>query len=223
MPKRLTDHSADLCERPRRRLNSTFDFSIQMPLPINKRELLNSLQAAYSKLVEEAAGIPSGLERDPGVEGGISPCDLIAYQIGWGRLLLSWDDIETQGEIAEMPAPGFKWNQLGLLADSFYEEQHDQTLEQLLGKFGALVGQIRLHIESNSEETLFGVGKRHWAGQKWPLAKWIQVNTVAPYESARTKLRKWKKSNPSFQGAAGKLRLPMPCALRAPAAPELKR
>jgi hypothetical protein len=29
--------------------------------------------------------------------------------------------------------------------------------------------------------------------------------------------------NPSFQGTAGKLRLPVPSALRAPAAPELKR
>ena len=186
-----------------------------MPLPINKRELLKALQAAYSKLVEEAAEVPSELERDPGVDAGISPCDLIAYQIGWGRLLLSWDDIETQGEIVEMPAPGFKWNQLGSLANSFYNEQRDQTLEQLLAKFDALVAQIRLFIESNSEDTLFGVGKRHWAGQKWPLAKWIQVNTVAPYGSARTKLRKWKKSNPSFLGAAGKL--------RAPAALELKR
>jgi hypothetical protein len=30
-------------------------------------------------------------------------------------------------------------------------------------------------------------------------------------------------SNLSFQGTAGKLRLPVPSALRAPAAPELKR
>lgn len=53
-----------------------------MPLPTNKSELLNSLQAAFSKLYEEAASIPTELERDPEIEGGISPCDLIAYQIG---------------------------------------------------------------------------------------------------------------------------------------------
>jgi hypothetical protein len=170
-----------------------------MPLPINKDELLSNLQAAYSKLVEEAASIPSELERNPELEGGISPCDLIAYQIGWGYLLLSWDDLETRGEAVQMPAPGFKWNQLGLLANSFYRKHHEQTLKQLLAQFDVLFGEIRLFIESNSEDTLFGIGKRHWAGQKWPLAKWIQVNTVAPYGSARTKLRKWKKSNPSFQ------------------------
>lgn len=170
-----------------------------MLLPSNKNQLLSSLQTAYAKLVEEAAAIPSALERNRELEGGISPCDLIAYQIGWGRFLLSWDDLETNGNTVVMPAPGFKWNQLGLLANSFYQEHHEQTLKQLLTEFEVLVGKIRVLIESNSEDALFCLGKRHWAGQKWPLAKWIQVNTVAPYGSARTKLRKWKKSNPSFQ------------------------
>ena len=175
-----------------------------MSLPINKTQLLNSLQTAYSKLVEEAAAVPSDMERNPELEGGISPCDLIAYQIGWGRLLLSWDDLETHGETVEMPAPGFKWNQLGLLAKSFYKEQNDQTLMQLLAQFEALEKRVRFFIESNSEDTLFGIGNRHWAGQKWSIAKWIQVNTVAPYGSVSAKLRQWKKSNPSFHRICAK-------------------
>ncbi len=169
-----------------------------MPLPTNKNQLLGSLRAAYSKLVEEAAAVPSDMERRPELEGGISPCDLIAYQIGWGKLLLSWDELEARGETVEMPAPGFKWNQLGLLAKSFYQEQNTQTLKQLLAQFEALEERIRTFIESSSEDALFGIGKRQWAGQKWPLAKWIQVNTVAPYGRACAKLRKWKKSNPSI-------------------------
>ena len=169
-----------------------------MPLPINKRELLDRLQTAYARLVDEAADVPAELEREPTVEGGVSPCDLIAYQIGWGKLLLSWDDSESKGEVVEMPAPGFKWNQLGLLAKSFYIERHEQTLAQLLVEFGRLVGDLRCFIESKSEASLFGVGQRRWAGQKWPLAKWIQVNAVAPYASARAKLRKWKKANPAL-------------------------
>ncbi|OMG52502.1 hypothetical protein BJN45_14510 [Azonexus hydrophilus] len=136
-----------------------------MPLPTNKHQLLSSLQAAYSKLIEEAAEVPSELERNPELEGGISPCDLIAYQIGWGRLLLSWDDLETNGQTVEMPAPGFKWNQLGLLAKSFYQEQNEQTLKQLLAQFETLEERMRLFIESSSEDTIFSIGKRHWAGR----------------------------------------------------------
>lgn len=165
-----------------------------MPLPINKSELLRNLEAAYQKLHQEVATAPSELERDPGIEGGISPCDLIAYRIDWGRLLLSWDELENQGQSVDMPAPGFKWNQLGLLAGHFHQQHRDQSLEQSLAKFELLVGDRLRFIESNSEDTLFGIGKRQWAGPKWPLAKWIQVNTIAPYGSARTKLRKWKTS-----------------------------
>lgn len=178
-----------------------------MPLPINKHELLDRLQTACSKLVDEAAGVPAELEREPTVEGGVSPCDLIAYQIGWGRLLLSWDDSESKGEVAAMPAPGYKWNQLGLLATSFYAAKHDQTLAQLLVEFGLLVGDLRLFIEAKSEASLFVVGQRRWAGQKWPLAKWIQVNTIAPYGNARAKLRKWKRANPALRRAGMKAAL----------------
>lgn len=165
-----------------------------MPLPANKRELLNSFDAAFSKLFDELASVPFEQERVPGIEGGLSPCDLVAYQIGWGRLLLAWDRLEAQGRPVEMPAHGFKWNQLGPLARSFYQEFGDHTLAQLLSRFAALADEIRGFIEASSEGLLFGVGERRWAGAKWPLAKWIQVNTVAPYGSARTKLRKWKKS-----------------------------
>lgn len=170
-----------------------------MPLPSNKRDLLTSLQTAYDRLVEELAAVPPALERDPGLEGGVSPCDLVAYQIGWGRLLLGWDAHEARGEVPLMPAPGFRWNQLGLLAQAFYRERQGQSLAQLLVDFAELVERLRSFIESGSEEFLFGIGVRRWTGPKWPLAKWIQVNTIAPYGSARARLRRWKKSQPMFQ------------------------
>jgi hypothetical protein len=185
-------------------VNYAFDLIIHMPLPTTKTELLHNFQAAYSKLIKEAGAVPLDLERIPELEGGLSPCDLIAYQIGWGKLLLSWEDLEIHGKTVHMPAPGFKWNQLGLLAESFYQEQHEQTLKHLLVQFEVLKERIHLFIESKSEDTLFGIGKRRWAGQKWPLAKWIQVNTIAPYGSATAKLRKWTKSKNKENRGQGK-------------------
>lgn len=169
-----------------------------MPIATHKADLLKELESAYARLHEEAASIPPALERCAGLEGGISPCDLIAYQIGWGRLLLSWDALEARGEAVDMPAPGFKWNQLGLLANSFHQARSGHTLERLLAEFELLVGRIRRFIDTCTEDELFRIGVRHWAGEKWPVAKWIQVNTIAPYKSARTKLRRWKKSAPSY-------------------------
>lgn len=164
-----------------------------MPLPCNKAELLLNFDSAYSKLIKELATIPEQETRLPEIEGEISACDLLAYQIGWGRLLLQWDKDELQGKPSQMPAPGFKWNQLGLLAQSFYAHHCNSSLSQLHAEFAELAEQIRQFILDNEESTLFEQGKRNWAGDKWPLVKWIQVNTIAPYQSARSKLRRWKK------------------------------
>ncbi|AMC34857.1 ClbS/DfsB family four-helix bundle protein [Janthinobacterium sp. B9-8] len=164
-----------------------------MPLPCNKAELLLNFDSAYSKLIKELATIPEQDTRLPEIEGKISACDLLAYQIGWGRLLLQWDKDELQGKPAQMPAPGFKWNQLGLLAQSFYTRHCNSSLSQLHAEFAELAGQIRQFILDNEESTLFEQDKRKWAGDKWPIVKWIQVNTIAPYQSACSKLRRWKK------------------------------
>ena len=168
-----------------------------MPLPANKTELQRRLQDAHAKLAETAAAVPAEREREPALAGGLSPCDLIAYQIGWGRRLLAWEASEADGGVAEMPAPGYKWNQLGALAQAFYAEHRERTLAQLLAEFEALVGELQSFVAATSEEALFGLGQRRWAGPKWPLVKWIQVNTIAPYGSARAKLRQWQRSLPA--------------------------
>lgn len=166
-----------------------------MPLPTTRRELLANFDAAHARLAQELASIPAALERDCGMEGGTSPCDLVAYQLGWGRLLLSWDRLEQQGLTVEMPAPGFKWNALGPLAQAFYREHQGRSLTQLLGEFDMLAQQLRDFLENLSKEALFQPGQRQWTGPKWPVAKWFQVNTIAPYGAARTKLRRWKRQH----------------------------
>ena len=156
-------------------------------------ELLSNLNLAYEKLDGEFDTVETEYERDCGIEGNVSCCDIVAYQIGWGSLLVGWEKLELAGKTPEMPAPGFKWNQLGELANSFYEEQSKKSLQQLRNEFSELRQVLTNWINSLSELELFQLKQRRWAGEKWPLVKWIQVNTIAPYRSARTKVRRWKK------------------------------
>jgi hypothetical protein len=50
-------------------------------------------------------------------------------------------------------------------------------------------------IETLSENELFQSDKRKWAttSAKWPIYKWVHINTVAPFTNFRTKIRKWKR------------------------------
>lgn len=166
-----------------------------MPLPTNKKELLTNLQKAYSKLDEEFDIIPQDLMREKTVEGEVSPCDVLAYQIGWGKVLLNWEKTEQAGKTPSMPKKGFKWNQLGELANSFYKQYEKKSPTQLRKLFQKTVGEIELLINELPEKEIFKPHMREWTGEKWAMVKWIQINTIAPYSSARTKIRRWKKEN----------------------------
>ncbi len=50
----------------------------------------------------------------------MSPADLVAYLIEWNNLVLKWLDRDDRGEPVDFPGAGFKWNELGLLAQKFY-------------------------------------------------------------------------------------------------------
>lgn len=164
-----------------------------MPLPETKEELIKKLTAAYEKLDDEFEALKEEDSRRKEIEGGISACDVIAYQIGWGNCLLFWETSEKAGIKPEMPADGFKWNELGKLASSFYKTYESMSLKELRAKFEETVNNILGLIEGMTEKELFSIGHRKWAGEKWPIVKWIQVNTIAPYSSARTKIRRWKR------------------------------
>ena len=53
-------------------------------------------------------------------------------------------------------------------------------------------------IDPMSDEDLFAPHRRKWAdgatkSAVWEVYKFIHVNTVAPFGTFRTKIRKWKK------------------------------
>jgi hypothetical protein len=99
----------------------------------NKEELLHSILGNYEKLKTELAGIPSELAGIRALEGHskntvMSVNNLLAYLVGWGQLLLKWSDRKDKGLEVDFPETGFKWNELGRLAQKFYQdyEQDDE-------------------------------------------------------------------------------------------------
>jgi hypothetical protein len=125
---------------------------------------------------------------------------MIAYQLGWLNLILSWERQEQQGVTVITPHPGYKWNNLGGLYESFYKQYEHYSLQQLRGMFQESEQQIEQLTEKFTDAELFQPGRRKWASStpaNWPVWKWIHINTVAPFMSFRAKIRKWKKLNQS--------------------------
>lgn len=131
-----------------------------------------------------------------------TPQEMIAYQLGWMSLLRGWDSDELMGKEVITPEPGYKWNQLGGLYQSFYTKYKDESLKQLKEMFVDLVNSLIVWLNEFSDEELFQPGGRKWAAStssNWPVGKWVHINTVAPFKSFRTKIRKWKKVHGASQ------------------------
>ncbi len=124
-----------------------------------------------------------------------TPQEIIAYQLGWIGLIRGWDKDEAEGKDVTTPAPGYKWNQLGGLYQSFYEKYQDNSLAELREMFVSSVDSLTVWLENFNDDELFKPAGRKWAvtSANWPVWKWIHINTVAPFKSFRSKIRKWKK------------------------------
>lgn len=165
---------------------------------LNRKELINEINKRAKLFIDEFEKITDE-SKDTLVEGvDRSPAQMIAYQLGWMKLVLSWEEKEKKGGKVVTPKEGYKWNKLGDLYKSFYEEYKDYSMEKLITEFNISVKKITDLVESYTEKELFETGARQWASStssNWPIWKWIHINTVAPFKTFRTKIRKWKKLN----------------------------
>lgn len=121
---------------------------------------------------------------------------MLAYQLGWMELLLGWERDEQAGIKVVTPAPGYKWNNLGGLYESFYKRWEQVETQELIDRFKVLLDEVIYLVNTLSVTELFASGQRAWASSTpsaWPVWKWIHINTVAPFTTFRTKIRKWKK------------------------------
>ncbi|HRB71148.1 MAG TPA: ClbS/DfsB family four-helix bundle protein [Flavobacterium sp.] len=165
-----------------------------MAVPTDKTALINAIQINYGKLKKELITIPVELAVIIELEGHakgtqMSVHNLVAYLVGWGELVLKWNRKKDIGELVDFPETGYKWNELGKLAQKFYSDYEQDDWNTLLLKLDQTVDQILILIESKTNAVLY---EQSWY-EKWTLGRMIQFNTASPYTNARGRIRKWKK------------------------------
>ena len=165
-------------------------------IPQSKDELINAINLASKKLSDDYSSIPDELSRTFGIEGNvkgtvISVCDTLAYLVGWGKLVLKWYSLQSRGQHVDFPETGYKWNQLGLLAQSFQREYQDWDFASLQSEFTTTTQEILLLVAGLDNHALYGV---LWY-DKWTLGRMIQLNTSSPMKNVRAKVRRFKKAH----------------------------
>lgn len=162
---------------------------------------MDSIQISFNKYILEFHDISED-DKDKIIDGvDKSPAQNISYQLGWLSLLLEWEKLEKNHIHVFMPKEGFKWNNLGGLYQEFYETYQNYSLKEMQELLLSRVNEVLIWIETLDDNELFLLDQRQWAETpaKWPVYKWIHINTVAPFTNFRTKIRKWKKLNSNLQ------------------------
>ena len=164
----------------------------------NKEELKTEISKTFEKYISEFNDIPEILKDKRIEEVDRTPAENLAYQVGWTTLILKWEEDEKKGLQVKTPSDQFKWNELGKLYQFFSENYAYLSLQELKYILNKNINSIYAMIDLLSEEELFKPHMRKWADEAtktavWEVHKFIHVNTVAPFTTFRTKIRKWKK------------------------------
>lgn len=163
-----------------------------------KEELKKEIEKSYKKYIYEFDSIPEDLKDKRNSEVDRTPAENLAYQVGWTTLLLKWENDYKLGIKVKTPSDKFKWNQLGELYQWFTNEYAHLSLLKLREMLNKNIESIYQMIDSMSEKELFTPHQREWADEAtksavWEVYKFIHINSVAPFGTFRTKIRKWKK------------------------------
>ncbi len=121
----------------------------------------------------------------------MSVCDLVSYLLGWNILVVKWITCDAKGQPVDFPETGYKWNQLGLLAQKFYFDYKELNYQSLIRDLQSVNDEIVKLIDERTNEDLYG---KPWYG-KWTMGRMISLNTSSPYANANGRLRKWAKNN----------------------------
>lgn len=167
----------------------------EMAVPTDKAELLTAIETTFDKLMVDLARVPEERAFEPSMEGHVagtqmSPADLVAYLIGWNELVLKWLDLDDNTQTVTFPEIGFKWNQLGALAQKFYVDYAGLAWAERLARLTTVKQQLSRTISQRTDAELYGAA---WHG-KWTKGRMIQFNSSSPYTNARGRIRKWLKT-----------------------------
>ena len=164
----------------------------------SKEELKDEISKTYGKYIAELDNIPEDMKDVRAEDVDRTPAENLAYQVGWTTLVLKWEKDERNGLEVKTPSEQFRWNQLGALYQWFTDTYANMSIKELKTVLDKNIQAIYEMIDSMSDEDLFTPHRRKWADDAtksavWEVYKFIHINTVAPFGTFRTKIRKWKK------------------------------
>lgn len=166
----------------------------------SKLDLVESIKREHEALAQLLREIPQSRYREPGVWGdGWTIQDLVAHLAEWHGLFLTWHCSGQEGKPPQMPAPGYKWNELSKLNRAIWARNHDRPWSEVEAEFSSTYSEVLRLVEGLPEEALLTPGHFPWTGE-YPLTTYLGPNTASHYRFAIKVLKRWLRSQSPGSG-----------------------
>jgi hypothetical protein len=159
-----------------------------MPIPTDREHLVELVTSRFEKLDRELREGGSGIGELHCVDDWTVK-DLLAVRAWWTARVVAWIEAGQRGEDPELPAAGYGWNETPRLNNDIAGQAKSESYEEVLARLRTAYERVLSTIDALNDEELLETGAFEWA-DKWPLARWISINTARQYETARTFVRR---------------------------------
>ncbi len=153
-----------------------------MPAATNRADLLKVTQKEFTKLTKQLADVGVDLAAHP-FEDGVSIKDVIGHRAHWTRMFFDWYAQGLENGYADIPAKGYKWNQLKAYNAKLREDQADLSWDQVQVMLKDSHARLLAFIESHGEEDIYG-GPMAGGGNNWTTGRWAEASGASHYRSA---------------------------------------
>jgi len=159
-----------------------------MAIPKTRLELLEQLVPAWEKLEKELEDAGPGIA-DLYCFDEWSVKDLLAVRVWWTGAVADWIEAWKRGEKPVLPKEGYGWMETPRLNNDIVKESRSETYEATVKRLKLNYYRIISTIQKLTDAELVDVGHFQPAG-RYPVCRWISINTTRQYLTARTYIRK---------------------------------
>ena len=115
--------------------------------------------------------------------------DLLAVRAWWTESVVNWIEAGRRGQSVVTPAPGYTWQETPRLNADVVSASRSEPFDKIRARLERDFKRVLSTIDALGDTELLQVGAFEWAG-KWPIARWISINTARQYTTARTHIRR---------------------------------
>ena len=166
-----------------------------MPIPQTRADLVDSVRSTWRKLDDELEAAGPRVGKLHCVDDWRVK-DLLAVRAWWTERVIDWIDAGRRGDSPVTPAEGYRWSETPRLNDDIVRKHRRESYRSIRERLRQGYQRVEQTIDALDDHELLDIGVYAWAG-KYPLARWISINTARQYTTARTFVRRALKQQDS--------------------------